>query len=157
VEESAVLDDVNELREELRVLNTKWMRALADLDNYKKRVERDRGRRAAEAREGILLSLLEVVDDFERAVACGDDTGLPPEDPFRAGVEIILERLKDVLAKSGVTPIDTCGVGFDPTFHEAVAHIESEDHGSDQVVEEVRRGYRIGDRLLRCSRVVVAK
>ena len=113
--------------------------------------------RAAEAREGILLSLLEVVDDFERAVACGDDTGLPPGDPFRAGVELILERLKDVLEKNGVTPIDTCGVGFDPTLHEAVAHIESDGHGSDQVVEEVRRGYKLGDRLLRCSRVVVAK
>ncbi len=145
------------LREDISALNTRWMRALADLDNYKKRVERERARWAAEAREEILLSLLEVTDDFERAVASGDDSGLAPDDPFRAGVELILDRLREVLWKNGVTPIDICEAGFDPMVHEAVAHVESDDHESDQIVEEVRRGYMLGDRLLRCSRVIVAK
>ncbi|MFH1502009.1 MAG: nucleotide exchange factor GrpE [Candidatus Eisenbacteria bacterium] len=150
-------EDVEGLREELRVLNTKWMRALADLDNYKKRVQRERGRWVVEAREDILLSLLEVVDDLERAVAGGDDSGTPADDPFRAGVELILQRLHGVLAKNGVTPIDTRGADFDPTVHEAVAHVESDGHESDKVVEEVGRGYMVGDRVLRHSRVVVAK
>lgn len=150
-------EDVEALQDEVRALTTKWMRALADLDNYKKRVQRERGRWISEARAEILLSLLEVVDDFERAVACGDDSGLPADDPFRGGVELILERLRGVLSEYGVEAIDTCGTGFDPAVHEAVAHVESDEHESDQIVEELRRGYMLGDRLLRCSRVVVAK
>ena len=150
-------DEVDVLRQEISELNAKWLRALADLDNYRKRVERERARWADSAREGLLLSLVEIVDDFERAVACGDDAGPPPDDTFRAGVELILKSLLDVLEKNGVRPIDTCGAEFDPSLHEAVGQMESDEHDSNDIVEELRRGYTLGDRLLRCSRVVVAK
>ena len=145
------------LRDELEQVNAKWLRALADLDNYKKRIERDRCRWSESARGEILIDLLEVVDNFERAVACGDDADTSPDDSFRQGVELILERLKSILEKNGVRPIDTCGAEFDPTLHEAIGHVESPEHASNQIVEEERRGYTLGDRLLRCSRVVVAK
>lgn len=150
-------DDPEALRDEVAAMRTKWLRALADLENYRKRVEKERGRWSAEAREEVLMSLLEVADDFERAIAFGDETGVPPDDPFRAGVELILERLREILRKYDVTPIETRGAGFDPSLHEAVAHVDSDTHGTDQIVEEVRKGYMMGDRLLRCSRVVVAK
>ena len=68
-----------------------------------------------------------------------------------------MKRLLDVLEKNGVRPIDTCGADFDPTLHEAVGQVESDEHDSDEIVEELSRGYTIGDRLLRCSRVIVAK
>jgi molecular chaperone GrpE len=152
-----VEEEIAGLRDELSQVNAKWLRALADLDNYKKRIERDRSRWAEAAREEVLLDLLEVVDNFERAVACGEDAGPPADDPYRQGVELILEHLRALLAKNGVAPIDTCGAEFDPALHEAVGHIESPEHGPNQIVEEIRRGYTMGDRLLRCSRVVVAK
>ena len=153
----AVRDDVESLRSELTELNAKWLRALADLDNYRKRVERERARWTDEAREALLLSLLDIVDDFERAVACGENEGPPPEDPLREGVQLILKRLLDVLEKNGVRSIDTCGAEFDPALHEAVGQVESQDHESNEIVEELRRGYTLGDRLLRCSRVIVAR
>ncbi|MBD3349722.1 MAG: nucleotide exchange factor GrpE [Candidatus Eisenbacteria bacterium] len=146
-----------ELREEIRALGSKWKRALADLENYKKRVERERRRRVTEAREELLRSLVEIADDFERAIACGEDSSVPEDDPFRAGVELILRRVREVLEKHGVSPIETCGATFDPAVHEAVGHVESDDHESDEIVEEVRRGYMWEDRPLRCARVVVAK
>ncbi len=149
--------DAQARQDEVNSLRTKWLRALADLDNYKKRVEREKARWTAEAREEVLLSLLDLADDFERAIASGRESGVPPDDPFRAGVEMILERLRGILRKYDVTPIETEGAGFDPSLHEAVAHVDSDQHGADEIVEEVRKGYKVGDRLLRCSRVVVAK
>jgi len=149
--------DVESLRDEVSALRTKWLRALADLDNYKKRVERQKARWTADAREDVLLSLLDLADDLERAIASGKESGVPPDDPFRTGVEMILDRLREILRKYDVTPIETEGAGFDPSLHEAVAHVDSDEHGADEIVEEIRRGYMVGDRLLRCSRVVVAK
>ena len=145
------------LADEVAELNRKWLRALADLDNYKKRVARERVRWADEAREALLLSLLDVIDDFERAVACGEGETPPSDDPFRQGVELILKRLLDILGKNDVRPIDTCGAEFDPTLHEAVGQAETGEYDSNQIVEELRRGYMLGDKLLRCSRVIVAK
>jgi len=146
-----------ELREELKILGTKWKRALADLENYKRRVERDRRRRAVEAREDLLLSLVEIADDFERAVASGEGSSVPEDDPYRAGVELILRRVEDVLRKNGVRPIEALGATFDPAIHEAVAHVDSDAHETDEIIEEVTKGYMVDERPLRCARVVVAK
>jgi len=145
------------LRLEVDELNGKWLRALADLDNYRKRVERDRGRWSETAREAIILDLLDVVDNLERALACDDQDAPPENGSFREGVELILKHLVDVLAKHGVTPIAADGCEFDPNVHEAVGHVETDECGADHVVEETQRGYRMGERLLRCSKVIVAK
>ncbi len=142
---------------ELDELNGKWLRALADLDNYRKRVERDRHRWSAAAREEIILDLLEVVDNFERALACEDPDGDAEGGSLREGVELILKHLTDILRKHGVTPIDTRACEFDPNLHEAVGHVESAGHDPDHIVEETQRGYLLGDRLLRCSKVIVSK
>ncbi len=151
-------------------LNAKWLRALADLDNYKKRVQRERIQWDRSAREEVLIPILEVVDNFERAIygdvtdagdangpasrdANGSDTG----DAFRDGVELIFRHFIDVLEKGGVTPIETEGRDFDPNLHEAVGHVESDGHKTDQIIQEMQKGYMLGDRLLRPARVVVAK
>jgi len=147
---------VAELRDELDRVNAKWLRALADLDNYRKRVARDRACWNDDARAEFVLPLLDVLDDFERAVSC-EATGDPGcERPFREGVEMIFRRLVETLEAQGVRPIPTKGREFDPAVHEAVAQVESPDHASNEIVEEVRKGYRLGERLLRPSRVVVA-
>lgn len=150
-------DEVGDLRAEVDDLNRKWLRALADLDNYRKRVERDRLRWSESAREGILLDVLEVVDNFERALACEDPEGPSEDGSFREGVELILRHFTDVLAKHGVTPIVTDGCEFDPNVHEAVGSVDSDECDANHVVGETQRGYKLGERLLRCSKVIVAK
>ena len=152
-----VEDEVENLRAELDESNGKWLRALADLDNYRKRVERDRRRWSGAAREEIILDLLDVMDNFERALACEDTNGSSTGGSLREGVELILKQLTDVLRKHGVAPIETRACEFDPNFHEAVGHVESAEHDPDHVVEETRRGYLLGDKLLRCSKVIVSK
>ena len=145
------------VRSELDELNGKWLRALADLDNYRKRVERDRNRWSAAAREEIVLDLLDVVDNLERALAHEDSTGHSRGGSLREGVELILKHLTDVLRKYGVTPIDTRACEFDPNLHEAVGHVESAGHDPDHIIEETQRGYLLGEKLLRCSKVIVSK
>ena len=156
-DEQEVPADIENLRAELAELNGKWLRALADLDNYRKRVERDRRRWSGAAREEIILDLLDVVDNFERALACEDSNGPDEGGSLREGVELILKHLTDVLRKHGVTPIETRACEFDPNFHEAVGHVESAEHAPDHVVEETQRGYLLGERVLRCSKVIVSK
>ena len=142
---------------ELEDLNGKWLRALADLENYKRRTERERRFWTASAKEEVLLSLLDVVDDLERALSSEPDAGADGDVGFRDGIELIVQRLAEILRGHGVRPIDALGEEFDPTVHEAVAQVESNDHAADAVVEEMRKGYMIGDKLLRPARVVVAK
>jgi molecular chaperone GrpE len=149
--------EIDDIRAELDELNGKWKRALADLDNYRKRVERDRRRWSEAAREQIALDLLEVVDNLERALSCGDPEGGDDGGSLREGVELILKHLTDVLAKHGVTPIETDGCEFDPNIHEAVGSVETDECDPNHVVEETQRGYRLGDKLLRCPKVIVAK
>ena len=156
-DEQVVDAGIEDLRAELDELNGKWLRALADLDNYRKRVERDRRRWSEAAREEIILDLLEVVDNFERALACGDPKGPDEGGSLREGVELILKHLTDILGKHGVTPIETRACEFDPNLHEAVGQVESAGHGPNHIVEETQRGYLLGERLLRCSKVIVSK
>lgn len=157
VASSRALEEVALLRAEVSELSAKWLRALADLDNLRKRTERERCRWAGAAREEILLSLLEVVDGFDRALACGETSTPPPEDPFRQGIELILAKLREILEQNGVRPIETCGATFDPRLHEAVGQVESKERRTNEIAGEAQRGYMIGDRVLRCSRVLVAK
>jgi len=154
--EAEELSDLEALQEELSEANRKWLRALADLDNYRKRVEREKARWDVEAREGILLPLLEVVDNFERALSEGAQDESGEDVPFREGVELIFKHLLDVLEKAGVRPVVTDGVGFDPNVHEAVGSVPSDEHDSDEIVQVMQKGYTLGERLLRPSRVIVA-
>ncbi len=130
------------------------LRKTAEFDNYRKRVERERRTHAEQAVVDLLLELLPVVDDFDRAVAVE-----PADTPvaYRRGVELIHTKLHDLLRKQGVTPIEAVGTDFDPNLHQAVAHEPSADHREGEVVSEMSRGYQIGDRLLRPAMVKVAK
>jgi molecular chaperone GrpE len=101
----------------------------------------------------VLKDLLPIVDNFERALqAAGSDT-----DSLRKGVELIYQQMLDFLKKRGVTPIEALGADFDPNFHQAVIHETSGAHREGEVMEELQRGYMLGDRLLRPAMVKVAK
>jgi molecular chaperone GrpE len=130
------------------------LRKTAEFDNYRKRVERERRQQADEAVVSLLREVLHIVDDFDIALKAdaGDATAA-----YRRGIELIHAKLHDLLAKYGVRPIEAIGADFDPNIHQAVMHEESPDHREGEVIGELRKGYMIGDRLLRPSMVKVAK
>jgi molecular chaperone GrpE len=131
------------------------LRKTAEFENYRKRVERERREMAESAAVDLIQELLPIIDDLERALY--SDVTDESVEPYRKGVEIIHKQLIDLLRKRGVTPIDALGADFDPHFHQAVIHEASPGHRDGEVTEEFRRGYMLGDRLLRAAMVKVAK
>lgn len=129
------------------------LRAQADLQNFRKRKERETEERVAYANARLLLELLPVLDDFERAFA-SVPTG-ETEAPWVKGFELILRKLQMVIEREGVTPIPGAGP-FDPHLHEAISIEPSDEIASGEIIAEIRRGYRINDRVLRPSQVRVA-
>jgi molecular chaperone GrpE len=152
-ESSSAAGDVEELRRERDTLQDRLLRTAAEFDNYRKRVERDRREVSDLAVADAVQDLLPVIDNLERALQAA-----PAEnDPLRKGVEMIHRQMMDVLRKRGVKTIDVLGADFDPNIHQAVAHEDSETHREGEVMEELQRGYRLGDRLLRAAMVKVAR
>jgi len=131
------------------------LRKSAEFENYRKRTDRERASFIENAAAGILEELLPLLDDLERALKA--DAGSEGSDAYRRGVELIHRQLTDLIRKRGVTPIEAVGVDFDPNYHQAVAHESVEGRREGEIVEEFRRGYMLGDRLLRPSMVKVAK
>ncbi len=130
------------------------LRAQADLQNFRKRKERETEERVALANARLLLELLPVLDDFERAFAA-----IPADESNNVwvkGFELIWRKLQAVLEREGVTPIPATGP-FDPALHEAVSHEPDTNVPPGEIIAEVRRGYRLGDRVLRPSQVRVAQ
>lgn len=153
--ESAVATDaLAELQRERDDYHDRLLRKSAEFDNYRKRVDRERREQADQAVANLLEELLLVVDDFDRALTIDADEGSAG---YRKGVELIHAKLNDILRKRGVRPIETLGTDFDPNLHQAVIHEASPDHREGEVIGELRRGYVIGDRLLRPAMVKVAK
>jgi molecular chaperone GrpE len=151
---TANADLLAQLTEEKNALQDRLLRTAAEFDNYRKRVDRDRRDQADAAVASAVEDLLPIVDNLERALEApaGEDT-----DSYRQGVELIHRQMLDVLRRRGVTPIESVGTDFDPQVHQAVAHEASPEHREGEVMEEFRRGYKLGDRLLRPAMVKVAK
>ena len=142
-------------REEARQNHDRWLRERADLENVKKRSARERAETIRFANEQILKDMLPIVDNLERAVEHARSGG--NGQPLAEGVALVLKSLLDVLERHGVTRVEAKGVPFDPAHHEAMAHVASDEHEPNVVVEEHQRGYRLNDRLLRPALVSVAK
>jgi molecular chaperone GrpE len=145
-------DDSQRERDEYKDL---LLRKTAEFDNYRRRTERERQAQAESAAADLLGELLPLVDDLERALQA--DAGTEAIEAYRRGVELIHRQLTETLRKRGVRPIEALGADFDPHQHQAVAHEAASGHREGEVIEEYRRGYMLGDRLLRPSMVKVAK
>jgi molecular chaperone GrpE len=150
----ASTDPLADLQRERDDYYDRWVRKTAEFDNYRKRVERERREQGDQAIADLLQEVLLVIDDFDRALTVQAGEG---GDAYRKGVEMIHAKLYDVLKKYNVRPIDTLGADFDPNVHQAVMHEDSPGHREGEVVGELRKGYMIGDRLLRPAMVKVAK
>jgi molecular chaperone GrpE len=132
-----------------------WQRARAEFANYKKRVEREQEEARARISGELLVHYLGVMDDMERALKdrpLEGDAG-----SWAEGIEMIYRKLRALLEAEGVEIISADGAIFDPNLHEAVTHEESPDHEAGDIIEVIRQGYRIGERILRPSQVRVAK
>jgi molecular chaperone GrpE len=144
--------EIKALRKDLDELKDTYLRKLAEMENLRKRFDRERSEYQQFALSGLLLELLGIVDNFERALrssAEGDGKTL------RDGVELILRMFQNVLAKNGVRPIVLEGRAFDPNFHHAMTVEESEEVAEPEVIEELQKGYMHHDRLLRPTLVKV--
>jgi molecular chaperone GrpE len=133
-----------------------WQRARAEFANYKRRMEAERTELAASAGAEALKRVLPAVDDFERAMqTLPDDL---KDNPWVSGVLMVQRKLNAALEQSGITSIAVNpGDAFDPNVHEAITHEDSDQFGSEQVIGEAQRGYKIGDRVLRPAMVRVAR
>jgi molecular chaperone GrpE len=131
-----------------------WQRARAEFANFRRRTEAEREEGRSRSNEGLLLKLLPIVDDFERAFQT-----VPPELKGVAwvdGVAMILQKLRTLLESENVTPIECVGEPFDPQYHAAVMREDTTEYPDGAVIEEMQRGYLLGERVLRPSMVKVA-
>ena len=145
--------EVERLKEELRQEHDTLLRSLADFDNYRRRVERDRLSAARSGKRDIIIQLLDVLDDFDRALSHLDDA----PSAVSQGVRALHRKIEKVLEAQGVTPFNSAGESFNPQFHEALGTTKNDNVEPGVVAEELQRGYRWGDEVLRPARVRVAE
>lgn len=132
----------------------RWLRAVADLENFKKRSMQERTKLIKYKEEDLLRELLPIVDNLERALAHG--TKGEKKDPVAQGVRMVMGMFREVLKKYGVAEIESLGANFNPQFHEAIAQEPVQNGPSNIVSKELEKGYVYKDRLLRPSKVVVS-
>ncbi len=147
----AAEEKIAELEAERAELKDKWLRSLAELDNYKKRTRREIDDAVFRGQQNLLSAFLPTVDNLLRAqeLARGDEKLLK-------GIEMVVHEFMTALARFGVEPVPSVGQPFDPAIHEALQQVDSPDHAPGVVIREWEKGYRQGDRLLRPARVVIA-
>ena len=150
----AASDDVSALKQERDDLQDRLLRSAAEFDNYRKRTDRERRELSDAVAADLIRDLLPVVDDLERALAASADS---PDQALRSGLELIHRQLLEALRRRGAEPLKTVGEDFDPAWHESIASEPADGHRDGEIIAEVRRGYRIGARLIRPAMVKVAK
>lgn len=141
------------LRQEKQELYDRLLRKQAELDNFRKRIQREKEDFLQHATAELIRALLPVLDGFERALA---HRGAGTPEQFSQGVELIYRELLETLNRAGVQSVETRGKKFDPHLHQAVETVESPEHRDQEIVEELQRGYRLHNRLLRPAIVKVA-
>lgn len=135
----------------------RYVRLAAEFENFKKRAAREREDAIRYSNQALLTRLLPVIDNFEMALTAATGASGEAADSLRTGVNMILSQLKGVLAETGVEEIEAMGQPFNPALHEAVSQRETADAPEGQVVLQLRRGYKLRDRLLRPAAVIVAR
>jgi molecular chaperone GrpE len=133
------------------------LRTTADFDNFKKRAAREKQDAIRYANEGLLEKLVPVLDNFDAALSAAQASSANAAQSLQTGVSMIFQQLKKVLTESGLEEVDAAGQKFDPNLHEAVSQQESAEVPEGHVLQQLRKGYKLRDRLLRPATVVVAK
>ena len=137
--------------EALKAEKDKYMRLLAEYDNFRKRSQKEKESLYTDIKADTLLKFLPVYDNLERALKA--ETA---DEAYKKGVEMTFNQLLDVFKKLGVEEIESVGKPFDPNLHNAVMHVEDEEKGENEIVEEFQKGFKVGDKVIRFSMVKVA-
>lgn len=151
MEETKETSKTANLKQELDETTDRYKRLMAEFDNYKKRSAKEREGLYNSLVGDIITSLLPVLDNLEKAVETKTE-----DESYKQGVEMVLKQFTDALGIFGVKEIETVGTTFNPEYHEAVSSVQDENLGEKEIKEEFRKGYKIGDKVIRHSMVVVA-
>ncbi|MDD3344094.1 MAG: nucleotide exchange factor GrpE [Sulfurospirillaceae bacterium] len=157
--EVEVVDEVTLLQQKVSELEDKYLRANADFDNMKRRLEKEKMQAISYAHEVFARDLLPVIDSLEMAILSGSNTEVASEEllgKLKEGLELTIEQFRKAFDKHGVALVDIEG-GFDPNFHEAVMQLESEEKNSGEILQVFQKGYKIKDRILRPAMVSIVK
>ena len=149
--EKELNEQISKLKDELEDVKDRHTRLIAEFDNLKKRSAKEREALYNSIIGDIMSSLLPVIDNLEKATEAESK-----DEEYKKGIELVLKQFKDVLNANGVKEIEAVGQPFDPELHEAVSMIQDENFGEKVVAQEYRKGYMIGNKVIRHSMVVVA-
>lgn len=160
---SLTADELEDLKQRAAKAAENWdrlLRTTADFDNYKKRAAREKQDAIKFANESLLQKLIPVLDSFDMALSAAQNsqTGSgSPLESLQTGISMVYQQLKAALADAGLTEVDGMGAPFDPNLHEAVSQMETGEAPEGQIVQQLRKGYKLRERLLRPASVIVAK
>lgn len=150
-EEAPLEEAENEFEKKYNDVNEKYLRTLAEYDNYRKRTIKEKESIYPEAKAVVVEKFLPVLDNFQRAIDSAEN-----KDAFYEGVVMLKKQMDEVIGALGVEEIKAVGEEFNPELHNAVMHMDDEEAGENIIVEEFQKGYKIGDRVIRHSMVKVA-
>jgi len=151
---------LEELKERASKADENWerlVRTTADFENFKKRAAREKQDAIRYANESLLQKLVTVLDNFDMALSAAQTGQTEAAQSLQTGINMIYQQLKNVLVESGLEEVDATGKAFDPNLHEAVSQKETTEAPEGHVIQQLRKGYKLRDRLLRPASVVVAK
>ncbi len=152
---SLMKEELVKMKAEIKELKDNYLRALAEWDNYRKRMENEFGEFKKYAKVDFISKLLPVLDNFDRALAGAELN--PDFGSFCKGIEIIERQLRDTLKSMGLIEYSGLGEQFDPALHEAVGVIATDTHPENIIIEEISKGYKVGDRIIKPAKVLVSK
>ena len=158
--ETVTPEQFEELKQRAAKADEHWerlLRSTADFDNFRKRATRERQESIRFANEALLEKLIPVMDNFDMALAAAQNTQGEATQSLQTGINMIYQQFRQALADSGLEEIDATGKPFDPNFHEAVSQREESNVPEGQVVQQLRKGYKLRDRLIRPATVIIAK
>ena len=148
-------EQLSECKKEVEYHKDKYLRALAELDNYRKRARKEKEEIIERANERLMLELIPVLDNFERGIEAAKN--LEDFEIFYKGITLIYKGFKEVVEREGLQSFSAIGDKFDPSKHEAVSLVESDEHSPDTVLDEIYKGYMLNGKLIRPAKVVVSK
>ena len=157
---SVTAEQLEELKQRAAKADEHWDRLLrtsADLDNYRKRAAREKQDAIKFANESLLQKLIPILDNFDMALAAAQTNPSDAAQSMQTGVNMIYQQLRNLLVEAGLEEIDATGKQFDPNLHEAISQKETNEVADGHVVLQLRKGYRLRERLLRPATVIVAK
>ncbi len=160
VPEPLTPEQIEDLRNRASKADENWERLLrttADLDNFKKRAAREREEAIKYANESLIKKLVPILDNFDMALAAANQNQSGTAQSLQTGVAMIHQQLRNMLLESGLEEVDAMGKVFDPNWHEAISQQETDDVPEGKVMQQLRKGYKLRDRLIRPASVVVAK